>query len=66
MPTLGVDFSAKNLKTSNDEIIRLHLWDVAGQISFQFSIKKLETINNKICNSNIYYSNGNIIVKPKA
>ena len=30
MPTLGVDFSAKNLPTSENSNIRLHLWDVAG------------------------------------
>ena len=31
MPTLGVDFSAKNLHISDAMTIRLHLWDVAGQ-----------------------------------
>jgi len=31
MPTLGVDFSAKNLPTVDNSVIRLHLWDVAGQ-----------------------------------
>jgi len=31
MPTLGVDFSAKNLPAVDNSTIRLHLWDVAGQ-----------------------------------
>lgn len=31
LPTLGVDFSAKNLPAVDDSVIRLHLWDVAGQ-----------------------------------
>jgi len=31
MPTLGVDFSAKNLPSIDKSTIRLHLWDVAGQ-----------------------------------
>ena len=31
MPTLGVDFSAKNLPSETDNTtIRLHLWDLAG------------------------------------
>ena len=31
MPTLGVDFSAKNLPSQLDNTtIRLHLWDLAG------------------------------------
>ena len=31
MPTLGVDFSAKNLPSVEDNTtIRLHLWDLAG------------------------------------
>ena len=30
MPTLGVDFSAKNLQITDNINIRLHLWDVAG------------------------------------
>ena len=32
MPTLGVDFSAKTLPAKENTNIRLHLWDVAGQI----------------------------------
>ena len=31
MPTLGVDFSAKNLPAVDNSTIRLHLWDVAGE-----------------------------------
>ena len=32
MPTLGVDFSAKNLPSEEDNTtIRLHLWDLAGR-----------------------------------
>ena len=31
MPTLGVDYSAKNIEAPNKETIRLNLWDVAGQ-----------------------------------
>ena len=33
MPTLGVDFSAKNLPAVDNSTIRLHLWDVAGRYS---------------------------------
>merc|ERR1719192_1076820 len=36
MPTLGVDFSAKNLPSETDNTtIRLHLWDLAGQERFR-------------------------------
>ena len=40
MPTLGVDFSAKNLPSQLDNTtIRLHLWDLAGLSIPQNSIK---------------------------
>ena len=38
MPTLGVDFSAKNLPSTDNSTIRLHLWDVAGIIALNFGI----------------------------
>lgn len=31
MPTLGVDYSAKNIVNNDHSVIRLNLWDVAGQ-----------------------------------
>ena len=43
MPTLGVDFSAKNLSSQLDNTtIRLHLWDLAGlSVPPQNSIKRV-------------------------
>ena len=38
MPTLGVDFSAKNLPSTDNSTIRLHLWDVAGDFVILYEI----------------------------
>lgn len=34
LSTIGVDFKLKTIETTDDKIIRLHLWDTAGQEKF--------------------------------
>lgn len=36
--TIGVDFALKVLQWDNDTMIRLQLWDIAGNFSFSVSI----------------------------
>jgi len=37
--TMGVDFALKVLQWSDDQVIRLQLWDIAGQERFSTMIR---------------------------
>ena len=52
MPTLGVDFSAKNLPAKDNSTIRLHLWDVAG-LTLDYLVKERECRSRIECSGDI-------------
>ena len=43
--TVGVDFALKVLRVSGDKVVKLQLWDIAGQILL-VSVKRAKEIKN--------------------